>query len=1008
VLSALSAFALPTPAAFGEGSVDVNAGPGTRTRQGLSTQATMYTVLRVYARAGETIQMGSSAMLNGAANILVFPPGTSFSSATNPAVPATYPTDPVFNTDVLDCATAQAGTGRIATRAAELAGPLPNAGGYLPCQYVAPADGIYAVFMAPANLTANGDPGTVNAPNVAVSQGFTVSIWDVTVRAAGVVQQGRAFTNQAHFRTGATTGSSSNVSAFVYTCTGFLYKVDFFDHAGINWIMAADSQGVIDTATGNLTLASFRFQNSPAQIFPQARAPLMTDPDVVQDERHPVFFHAPDPLTLSGAGGLDDQRGCSPVPVTAASAPLTGVAFTGSGGQAGATNQGSGGTISFTAPAILEGNRYGVALDLDGNGSFADPADVTAEGPTLDAGMNSFVWDGLDGTGAAPGCGTYSYRIQSTLADVHFTQQDVENSAGTQVQRLTLPADPAFPAPLALSYDDVDPYKGVAVTNTSPSAVANGISGPAFHRWTGSTGDNDWVDTWASLPGQVVNATFKVLCADLALVKTASPSPAVPGEPLNYRLVVTNNGPDAATGVTVSDPLPAGLTFVSAGPGCGASGQDVTCALGTIAVGASRTVTVTANVASSVTGQIVNTARVTSATPDPNPGNNASTAAVPLEGETDLSITKTASTRTVGPGWQVLYTLVLENDGPSDATGVTVVDAPPAGIVLRSARASQGSCTVAPDALTCSLGGLVDGGSAQILVTAEVVASVPGALTNAASVSGPQPDPNPANNRDRETVTVPDPPPGPQPPADLTIAKSGASTGAVGRPLEYRIVVRNDGPRVATRVSVTDTLGAPARLVSVRTTKGSCQWSRPITCSLGTIEAGRRVTITVVVKPRVSGTLRNAAGVTGAGADSRTASNLAVVTTRVKPALALTKVTERKRVRAGQTLTYTIRVRNPSDVTLRNIKTCDALPAGLAYVSSKSRAKLSNGRYCWTAGRLGAGEKRTYRLTARAMGGTSGKIVNHATAKARGAAKARAKRAVRVTASIVRAGGVTG
>jgi uncharacterized repeat protein (TIGR01451 family) len=364
----------------------------------------------------------------------------------------------------------------------------------------------------------------------------------------------------------------------------------------------------------------------------------------------------------------------------------------------------------------------------------------------------------------------------------------------------------------------------------------------------------------------------------------------------------------------------------------------------------------------------------------------------------DLLIAKAASTATVGPGGQVLYTLVVANRGPGDATDLRVTDVPPAGVVLQSARASQGSCTVAPGGLTCALGGLGVGGSAQVLVTAQVVALVPGALVNTASVTGAQPDPDPANNTDAAIVTLPDPPPGAQPRADLTIAKEGDRRGAVGQPLEYRILVRNNGPAAATGVRVTDTLSAPARLVSVRTTAGSCRRSLPMTCSLGTIDAGGRVTITVVVNARVMGTLRNAASVTGKKLDPKTADNMAVVTTRVRRALALTKVAGRVRISAGQTVTYTIRVRNPSDMTVRNVRTCDLLPADLTYVSSKPRARPSTGRYCWTARRLGAGKSKHYRLTARAELGTSGIRTNRATATSPDTGNARARRAVRVQA----------
>jgi uncharacterized repeat protein (TIGR01451 family) len=523
--------------------------------------------------------------------------------------------------------------------------------------------------------------------------------------------------------------------------------------------------------------------------------------------------------------------------------------------------------------------------------------------------------------------------------------------------------------------------------------------------------------TYANGPGNVTDTgldpppatSVRFLAADLAIVKSASPATITPGEDVTYTLAVTNDGPDPAVDMRVSDPLPSGLTFVSASPECSAVGADVTCAVGSLAAGASRTFTITASVASSVTGRVTNTATVGSDTTDPDPGDNRSTASVPSEGVADLSIAKSASTSTVGRNGQVLYTLVIANDGPSDATGVTVTDTPPAGLVPLSANPAQGTCGIVGGQVSCSLGALAAGGATQVLVTAQTGAQVSGSLSNTAAVIGDQRDPDPSDDTATATILVPSPPLQAQARAELSITKrAGRTRVALGQSLKYTIVVANDGPSSATGVDVIDTTSLPGRLASVRTSAGTCGRTLPVTCALGTIAPGHEVTITVRFRPTGTGSLRNAASVTGAGLEPRTANNLAVVTARVRPALALSKVSNRRRLRAGQSATYTIRVRNPSDVAVRHVRTCDTLPPGVVYVSSRSRAKLSKGRYCWTVKKLGAGKKRTYRLTARALSGTSGTVVNRATATARGARTARARRAVRVQAGGVRGGGVTG
>jgi uncharacterized repeat protein (TIGR01451 family) len=452
---------------------------------------------------------------------------------------------------------------------------------------------------------------------------------------------------------------------------------------------------------------------------------------------------------------------------------------------------------------------------------------------------------------------------------------------------------------------------------------------------------------------------------------------------------------------------------VSASPECTQAAGTVSCAVPSMASGETRTFTVTTKVASSVNSRLVNTATVGSDTPDPDPTNNTSTVTVPTEGKADLSITKTPSVRTVGQNGQVLYTLVVKNDGPSDATGVTVTDTPPAGLTLQSAKGATGTtCAIADNKLSCQVGKLAAGGTTQVLVTAQTTSAASGELTNRATVTGNEHDPDPKDNTTTTTITVPPPPgtPPAQSTADLSIVKKASARRIrLGQALTYTIVVTNNGPAAATAVAVTDTLAVPARNVSIKPSAGKCTGTVPFTCQLGTLQAGQKATITVKLTPTEIGTARNTASVTSPGTDPKTADNISDVSTAIsKPTLGLTKVANRKAVKAGQTITYTLRVRNPSSAPAKNVKVCDDLPSGLVYVSSKSRAKLTKGQYCWTVKSLGAGKSKTFSLTARALKGTSGTKTNRATASSPDARTKRASRSVRVTRTALRAGGVTG
>jgi len=122
-------------------------------------------------------------------------------------------------------------------------------------------------------------------------------------------------------------------------------------------------------------------------------------------------------------------------------------------------------------------------------------------------------------------------------------------------------------------------------------------------------------------------ATIRVqsLTSDVGVVGYDSPDPVSVGSDLTYSLVVTNAGPDSAGNVTVVDPLPGSVTFVSASSTSGScSGTDtVTCVIGHMNKGESEIVTivVTPNEAGALTDQA--TASTTSS--DPDPGNNTTT-----------------------------------------------------------------------------------------------------------------------------------------------------------------------------------------------------------------------------------------------------------------------------------------------------------------------------------------------------------------------------------------------
>ena len=131
-----------------------------------------------------------------------------------------------------------------------------------------------------------------------------------------------------------------------------------------------------------------------------------------------------------------------------------------------------------------------------------------------------------------------------------------------------------------------------------------------------------------------VDVTVEVL-TDLAVTKTASSQTAIVGDQVVFTIVATNHGPSAATNVVVSDPLPPGLTFVSATTdhgSCADAGGTITCNLGNLPAGASATITLDTTRTS--TDAIANTATLTGGEKDPDGSNNTSTSSLlPSRGE---------------------------------------------------------------------------------------------------------------------------------------------------------------------------------------------------------------------------------------------------------------------------------------------------------------------------------------------------------------------------------------
>jgi uncharacterized repeat protein (TIGR01451 family) len=236
--------------------------------------------------------------------------------------------------------------------------------------------------------------------------------------------------------------------------------------------------------------------------------------------------------------------------------------------------------------------------------------------------------------------------------------------------------------------------------------------------------------------------------ANLTLTQSITPNPPQAGGNATVRPTVTNNGPSPADNVVVTVTIPAGVSLISASGGCSLGGGRLNCALGRIAPGASASAQIVYGLASLPAGsQVTAAATVRSSTPDPNGGNNAVAQTFTVGAATaDVSIRKAATPNPATVGSTVTFTMVVSNAGPSDARGVVVTDALPAGLRLAGAQA-PGSCSPLGRTVICNVGTLGAGASATVSISAVVLSSaLPGPLQNTVTVQTETADRNPGNN----------------------------------------------------------------------------------------------------------------------------------------------------------------------------------------------------------------------------------------------------------------------
>jgi uncharacterized repeat protein (TIGR01451 family) len=411
-----------------------------------------------------------------------------------------------------------------------------------------------------------------------------------------------------------------------------------------------------------------------------------------------------------------------------------------------------------------------------------------------------------------------------------------------------------------------------------------------------NTPDSNPANNQATATTIIEAASDADLFADMAVTIAQNTNVPVPGANINYTQTISNLGSFTANTPTYSINVPPNTTFQSitppAGwtcitPAVGGTGS-INCSGSTLASGASVSMplTVKVNPGTTVGTTITATPTVASSSREPYlPNNTASiSATVVAAGSGDVAVTISNSPNPVSPAENYTYTVGATNNGPAAAANVSVTVPLPAGTNFQSLSVPAGWACGTPGVgasgtITCTIASLAAGASATFSPVVEVnPATAAGTtLTCNAAIATTSTDSIASNNNATAT--------------NLVVARTSADVGivktdspdpvSVGEFITYRLTVTNNGPAVATNVTINDPLPAQVTFGSANPSIGSCSGTTTISCSLGTLPVGNSQFVDVIVQANATGTVSNTATVTRTEVDNVPSNDSSTATTTV-------------------------------------------------------------------------------------------------------------------------------
>ncbi|MFY0600890.1 MAG: DUF11 domain-containing protein, partial [Cyclobacteriaceae bacterium] len=500
-----------------------------------------------------------------------------------------------------------------------------------------------------------------------------------------------------------------------------------------------------------------------------------------------------------------------------------------------------------------------------------------------------------------------------------------------------------------LSDNNASIANGATVTYTVTVSVPSSFTGNLENTVTVTSDTEDPTPTCTTC----TDADMPSTSADLSIVKTIDNSTPNVGEDVVFTLTVNNAGPSDATGVRASDVLPSGYTFVSSSATVGnydeASGFWT---IGNMPAGLTHTLDITVNV--NATGDYANSASVEGDQDDPDTPDDEDTETPTPNALSDLSIVKTIDNMTPTIGENVVFTLTVNNAGPSDATGVVATDVLPSGYTFVSSSASAGAYNETTGLWT--IGGLANGITETLDITVSVNAA--GDYANSASVDGDQDDPDSPDDEDTETPT-------PVLEADLSIDKTVNNLSPnVGEEIVFTLTVNNAGPGNATGVFATDVLPSGYTFISSSASTGNYNEGTGA-WTIGNLSNGSTETLDITVSVNQAGDYANSASVEGDQDDPDSPDDEDTETpVPQRSDLSIVKTIDNMTPNVGENVVFTLTVNNSGPNNATGVTATDVLPSGYTFVSSSaSTGTYSEVTGIWVIGNLANGVTETVDIT---------------------------------------------